>query len=79
MLGWPISSASMAAGFAAWPVVAQVAAKFTVAWPFTFHGLNGIRHLVWDAGRGIANQAVIRSGWVVVGVSALSALGLAVY
>lgn len=67
----------MAAVFGAWPVLAKVAAKLLVAFPFTFHSFNGIRHLVWDMGKEFKNKQVIRDGWAVVGVSVVSALGLA--
>lgn len=77
LLGWHLDSASMAAAFGAWPVFAKVAAKFAVAMPFTFHSFNGIRHLIWDTGRVFGNQQVINTGWVVVGVSTVSALYLA--
>lgn len=48
MLGWHVESAVIAASFASWPVIAQILTKVTLALPFTFHSLNGIRHLVWD-------------------------------
>jgi len=77
LFGWHLESASLAAAFGAWPVVAKVAAKFTVAMPFTFHCFNGIRHLVWDLGKEFSNKAVIKTGWTVVGISSVSALALA--
>ena len=35
------------------------------AWSFAFfyHLLNGIRHLVWDTGRGLERASARRSGW----------------
>lgn len=45
-LGTPIDSASLISAAAAAPVAAKVIAKTTVAAPFVFHSLNGIRHLV---------------------------------
>jgi succinate dehydrogenase (ubiquinone) cytochrome b560 subunit len=77
LFGWHLDSATLAAAFASWPVVLKVATKFAVAMPFTFHGFNGLRHLVWDFGKGFKNQAVIRTGWTVVGLSVTSALALA--
>lgn len=71
-----MDSASMAAAFASWPVFLQYATKFAVAFPFTFHSFNGIRHLVWDTGRQFKNKVVIRTGWTVVGLATVSALGL---
>lgn len=36
-----------------------------------YHLCNGIRHLVWDTGRGLEIKDVYRSGWIVVGASAV--------
>jgi succinate dehydrogenase (ubiquinone) cytochrome b560 subunit len=58
-------------------VAAKVVTKFAVAWPFTFHSLNGVRHLTWDMGKAFSNKTIIRTGWAVVGFSAASALALA--
>ena len=77
LFGWHIESPALVAAFAGLPVVAKVAIKLGVALPFTFHCFNGVRHLFWDTGRGFANQAVIRSGWLVVGLTAVSSLVLA--
>ena len=33
---------------------------------FCYHLLNGVRHLVWDSGRGFEVEQVERSGWLVV-------------
>jgi succinate dehydrogenase (ubiquinone) cytochrome b560 subunit len=76
VLGWNLDSASMVAAVASWPVAVKIAAKFAVALPFTFHSFNGLRHLVWDTGRQFKNKVVIRTGWTVVGLSVVSALGL---
>ncbi|KFY42742.1 hypothetical protein V494_02260 [Pseudogymnoascus sp. VKM F-4513 (FW-928)] len=78
VLGLNLGSASLAAGFAAWPIAAQIATKLTFAVPFTFHFFNGVRHLVWDTGRQFTNKAVIRTGWTVVGLTAASSLYLSV-
>lgn len=77
LVGWHLESASMAAAFATWPVALKVATKFAIAMPFTFHSINGVRHLVWDTGRMIVNRSIIRTGWAVVGLSTASALALA--
>lgn len=68
----------MAAGFAKWPWILQGIAKFGLAWPFTFHSWNGVRHLVWDTGAQFRNEQVVRTGWAVVGLSLVTALGLAI-
>ncbi len=35
----------------------------------SFHFLNGIRHLVWDAGAGIEKSSAKLSGWLVLGLA----------
>jgi succinate dehydrogenase (ubiquinone) cytochrome b560 subunit len=77
LFGWHLDSATLAAAFGSLPVLAKVGLKGLVAFPFTFHSFNGVRHLVWDLGKEFSNKAVIRSGWTVVGISAVSALYLA--
>ncbi|KAJ5688925.1 hypothetical protein N7462_003317 [Penicillium macrosclerotiorum] len=76
-LGWHLESASMVAAMAALPIAAKVALKATLALPFTYHCMNGVRHLTWDLGRGLSNSAIIKSGWTVIGLSVTSALALA--
>lgn len=41
-------------------------------WSFAlfYHLCNGIRHLIWDAGRGLEIEAVYRSGWITLGAAA---------
>jgi succinate dehydrogenase / fumarate reductase, cytochrome b subunit len=39
---------------------------FGWSWALFFHLTNGIRHLVWDAGRGFELPTVTISGWAVV-------------
>ncbi|KAG9229779.1 hypothetical protein BJ875DRAFT_473986 [Amylocarpus encephaloides] len=77
LLGWNLSSVSMAAAFGSWPLILKVLTKFTIALPFTFHSFNGFRHLTWDMGKAFKNQTVVKTGWTVVGVSVVTALGLA--
>jgi succinate dehydrogenase (ubiquinone) cytochrome b560 subunit len=77
LFGWHLESASIAAAVASWPVLAKVAMKFTLAMPFTFHSWNGIRHLIWDAGREFSNLQVARTGWIVVGLTFVSSAVLA--
>ncbi len=38
-------------------------------WALWYHALNGIRHLVWDAGYGYELDIAEKSGWAVVGGS----------
>jgi succinate dehydrogenase / fumarate reductase cytochrome b subunit len=42
---------------------------FGFLWAMCYHMLNGVRHLVWDTGRGIDMPNATKSGWGVVGGS----------
>lgn len=64
---------AMAAGPEAWDRVRALAGSwlglavlFGWTWSFAFHLLNGIRHLVQDAGFGFSIPAFIRNGWLSV-------------
>jgi succinate dehydrogenase (ubiquinone) cytochrome b560 subunit len=76
LFGWHLESATVAASFGALPIFVKVLAKAGMAFPFTYHGFNGLRHLVWDTGAQLTNKQVIWTGWTVVGLSVVSALGL---
>jgi succinate dehydrogenase / fumarate reductase cytochrome b subunit len=41
---------------------------FLIGWSFAFflHLANGVRHLVWDTGRGIDRASANSSGWFIV-------------
>lgn len=77
LFGWHLESASLVAAFGSLSLVSKFALKLGVAFPFTFHCFNGVRHLVWDTGRQLTNKQVITTGWTVVGLSVTSALALA--
>ena len=78
----------MVAAFGSLPVAAKVGVKALVALPFTYHSINGLRHLVWDVGTGIHsplsvltlalnNKAVIRTGYTVMGLTGVATIALA--
>ncbi|CDK24670.1 unnamed protein product [Kuraishia capsulata CBS 1993] len=69
LLGVADYSAALASTFAALPFVAKLAAKGILAFPFAFHAFNGIRHLIWDAGKELTIKGVYRTGYVVTGLS----------
>lgn len=79
LFGWHLESASIAAAFGAWPVAAKFATKLFIAFPFTYHSFNGIRHLVWDTGAAFTNKQVIVTGYIVFAISGITALGLCFY
>jgi len=53
------------------------AAKFAIAWPFTYHLFNGFRHLSWDMGKGFQMTDLYKTGWTVVALSVVFAAALA--
>lgn len=42
------------------------ALQLAFVWALFFHLLNGIRHLFWDAGKGLDIKAAYASGWAVI-------------
>ncbi|KAI0903136.1 succinate dehydrogenase cytochrome b subunit [Ustulina deusta] len=79
LTGWHLESASVAAAAAALPVVAKGGLKLLVAWPFTYHLLNGTRHLVWDLAKGYARPVIHAGNLAVWSGSLVSALGIAYF
>ncbi|PYH91810.1 hypothetical protein BO71DRAFT_432491 [Aspergillus ellipticus CBS 707.79] len=66
-LGWDLSSTTLVAAVAGLPVAAKLALKFAVAWPFTFHVVNGIRYLVTSgAGTIGSRRQIVGMVWGVV-------------
>ncbi len=76
LFGWHLESATLAASFASLPIFAKILFKTLAAYPFTYHGLNGIRHLVWDTGAAMTNKQVIVTGWTTIGLATVAALAL---
>ncbi|XP_076438727.1 succinate dehydrogenase cytochrome b560 subunit, mitochondrial-like [Babylonia areolata] len=46
-------------------------AKIILAFPVTYHFLNGIRHLAWDAGLGFGLPTLYKSAYFVMGLTAV--------
>ncbi|KAL8588753.1 hypothetical protein ACOMHN_042095 [Nucella lapillus] len=46
-------------------------AKLILAFPVTYHFLNGIRHLAWDAGKGFGLETLYKSAYFAMGLTAL--------
>ncbi|GJJ68113.1 succinate dehydrogenase (ubiquinone) cytochrome b560 subunit [Entomortierella parvispora] len=77
MFGMGFDAATVVSTIATVPVAAKVAGKFIVALPFTFHSFNGLRHLLWDTTRALTLKGVYSTGYAVIGLSTVSAIGLA--
>ncbi|KAF9579262.1 cytochrome b subunit of succinate dehydrogenase, Sdh3p [Lunasporangiospora selenospora] len=77
MVGLGFDAAAITSVIATVPVAAKIGAKFIIAYPFTFHVFNGVRHLVWDTTRALSLKGVYQTGYTVLGLSAVSAAALA--
>ena len=75
---WVICAASSAGTYAGFQSfnTSIVGRLLLGGWLFSafYHLSNGIRHLFWDAGYGFDIKDAYRSGWIVVGVSAVATL-----
>lgn len=76
-LGLHLESATIATAFGALPIAVKIGIKGMFALPFTYHSWNGVRHLMWDTGKALDIKGVYRSGYVVLGLTALSTVYLA--
>lgn len=73
---------AMASGPEAWDCVRSCAGSwfgrvflFGWSWAFAYHLVNGIRHLVQDAGHGFAIAAFVRNSWIsILGSLVLTAI-----
>ena len=79
LLGFHLESASLAAAFGALPVAAKATLKLLAAWPFVFHCVNGVRHLVWDLAKGFTRPAVQKGGYAIFAGTTAIALGLVAF
>ncbi|KAI0227172.1 Succinate dehydrogenase cytochrome b560 subunit, mitochondrial [Lamellibrachia satsuma] len=41
-------------------------AKMVVAFPLMYHYMNGMRHLSWDAGKGVRLATMYKTGWSIL-------------
>jgi succinate dehydrogenase (ubiquinone) cytochrome b560 subunit len=73
LAGFHAESAAIAATAAALPLAVKIALKASLATPFVFHSVNGLRHLTWDTARELSISGVYRTGYAVLGASALGA------
>ncbi len=59
------------AGFVQSPIGFIVVAGYV--WSLCFHLMNGLRHLYWDYGRGLAVKTASMTAWLIYGASLLLA------
>lgn len=68
---------TIAAAFGSLPLFVKTGVKFALSMPFTYHGFNGIKHLVWDTGRLLGKTTSGQASWVVLVCSLSTSLALA--
>ncbi|ODV69342.1 cytochrome b560 subunit of succinate dehydrogenase [Hyphopichia burtonii NRRL Y-1933] len=71
ILGVPFDSSVLISTFAGLSVFTKVGLKAAMAFPFAFHSFNGIRHLIWDLGKELTIKGVYRTGYAVLGLTAV--------
>lgn len=68
LIGWLVAIASGREAYAdALVVLSHPLSKALLAafsFSFFYHFCNGVRHLVWDTGRGLERRSARASGWV---------------
>lgn len=77
MLGLPFTVTDVATYWSSMPYLLKACIKAGITFPFAFHSWNGLRHLVWDTGRELTLKGVYRTGYAVLGLAAISSVGLA--
>ncbi|KAF6759757.1 hypothetical protein DFP72DRAFT_884084 [Ephemerocybe angulata] len=58
------------------PEAVKYAGKFILAAPFSFHAINGLRHLAWDTGHFLTVKGAYVTGYLVLGATAVSSVAL---
>lgn len=71
ILGYDIGAQLVVDYFASYPDWFKTSAKLALVYPFFFHLGNGVRHLIWDSGRELTIKGVYRTGYAVLGFTAL--------
>ncbi|KAI5951447.1 SDH3 [Candida jiufengensis] len=71
ILNIPFDTNTLVSAFASLPIFLQYSIKAIGAFPFVYHGANGIRHILWDFGKELTLKGVYRTGYAVLAVTAL--------
>lgn len=71
LLNIPFETSTLVGAFAALPFAVKLLAKAAMVFPFVFHSLNGVRHIVWDFGKELTLSGVYRTGYIVMGATAV--------
>ncbi|CAO3619501.1 unnamed protein product [Mucor fragilis] len=77
VFGYTVDANTVVSSFGAAPEAVKMSAKAILALPFTFHASNGIRHLIWDAGKCLDIKGVYNTGYVVLASTVIGTAYLA--
>ncbi|KAK4519135.1 uncharacterized protein ATC70_009367 [Mucor velutinosus] len=77
VFGYSVDANTVVSSFGAAPEAVKMSAKAILALPFTFHASNGIRHLIWDAGKCLDIKGVYNTGYVVLASTVIGTAYLA--
>ncbi|KAF3941065.1 hypothetical protein ABW19_dt0204643 [Dactylella cylindrospora] len=75
-LGIDLSIANVSKKWGELNTAIKLAVKAPLAACFSYHSLNGVRHLIWDVGKELSVRGVYRTGYGVLGLTVVSTLGL---
>lgn len=74
---WALAAAISPEAYALARAVLQSPVGFIIiagyVWALLFHLMNGLRHLYWDSGRGLAPKTAAMTAWLVYGASIILA------
>lgn len=79
LFGWHLDTVSMVEWFGNFSVGSRVVVKSVFSFPFVFHILHALRHLIWDTGAMLTNKQVRITGWATVVGSVLGTIGLVMW
>lgn len=75
---WALAAALSADAYALAHAVLKSPVGFIIiagyVWSLLFHLMNGLRHLYWDSGRGLAPNTATMTAWLVYGASLILAV-----
>ncbi|TGY89103.1 succinate dehydrogenase, cytochrome b556 subunit [Marinicauda algicola] len=74
LAGGPESYQTIAPLFQGGLGIAVKVVLFLLAWSYGYHWLNGLRHLMWDAGLGFGPKTSNRNSWIIMIASPLPAV-----
>jgi succinate dehydrogenase (ubiquinone) cytochrome b560 subunit len=79
VVGLHLESLSIASFVAGLPLAVKGGLKFTLGFPFVYHAISGVKHLLYDAGKGFAKSTIIQADKYVWAASVLGAIGLVAF